>query len=340
MCIIVKYLLQFFVLYGSISNIPTGITFFNASMDRSLRVNGRNRLKTYIFTFLLLTLTVAVLVITGLEFGASYAYASYEERKVDSPSIPLNTNILPKQNSSIFAPKVVTVISNDGNKKALVYGRYVSEVLAEMGVSLDDDDIAIPDLTEVISDERVIQVIKVDIEYKTRQEVIPYSLIETKTEDLNTGTVQIKQNGSDGLLTKTIKIIYRDEIAFKSSVVKTEVTKKAVDKIVLIGTKPVTIQSCGYWDAVIDRYVDPTLFKQKNDWMKFIMRCETWCDSGQNTRNVYLGLYQFNKKTFAAYGGSNIWDGTEQIEVVSEMYNTPGNRAWHWPTCNAKYLAR
>ncbi|HRI06059.1 MAG TPA: G5 domain-containing protein [Candidatus Dojkabacteria bacterium] len=308
-------------------------------MDRSIRVNGSARLKTYLFTFTLLVLTVAVLIVTGLEFGASYAYAG-ETRNDKSSALSIDTSTLPKKNRSIFAPKVVAVTSKAGTFKALVYGRTVGEVLSEMKISLDEDDLTIPDIEEVITEKRVIQVIKVDVEYKNREEIIPFTLVEKKTEELNTGTVKIDQEGSNGLLVKTIKVIYRDGVAFKSSVVKSEVTKKAIDKIVLIGTKPVTIQSCGYWDAVIDRYVDPTLFKQKNDWMKFIMRCETWCDSGQNTRNVYLGLYQFNKKTYTAYGGTNIWDGTEQIEIVSKMYDTPGNRAWHWPACNAKYLSR
>lgn len=308
-------------------------------MDRSIRVNGSTRLKTYIFTFSLLVLTVTVLIVTGLEFGASYIYAA-ESKKDNSQLIALTTSSLPKENRSIFAPKVVTVTSKEGTLKQLVYGKTVGEVLSEMEIHLDENDLAVPDLGEVITEKRAIQVIKVDVEYKNRQEVIPFTLIERKTEELNTGTVKLEQEGTDGLLTKTIKIIYRDGVAYKSSVVKSEVTKDPIDKIVLIGTKPVTIQSCGYWDAVIDRYVDPTIFKQKNDWMKFIMRCETWCDSGQNTRNVYFGLYQFNKKTYAAYGGNNIWDGTEQIEIVSKMYDTPGNRGWHWPACNAKYLSR
>lgn len=283
-------------------------------------------------------------MLVGFRFGASYVFAeegSNSAEESNALNLPTEFSLVLNVSSSVFSPKVVTIRDLDGDTTSLVYGKTVDEVINEIGIKLDEDDITIPDLEVVVSNRSVIQIVKVDIEYTVKKEAIPFKVIEKETNSLNTGTVVVDQAGKDGLLAKTIKIVYQDGIAFRSSVVKSEVEIPVQDKLVLIGTKPVTIQSCSYWDAVIDRYANPTTRKEKNSWMKFVMRCETWCDSGQNTKNTYLGLYQFNQRTFNSKGGQNIWDGTEQIEIVSSMYEYGDSyRSLQWPTCNSKFNAQ
>lgn len=308
-------------------------------MDRSIRNNGIAKQKvigllTIIFIFFI------SLFLVGFNHSASYIYASEQNDKESSfnENIQGVFNVVQNQSYSVFPPKIIDVKTVNGVSRHLVYSDTVAKTLKEAGVELDENDLTIPDLNKVITHMSAIQIIDVEIEYIVKKEVVPYKSIEKKTEDLNTGTYKVSQDGVNGEIERTIKVMYHDGIAVSSSVVKTDTIVNTVDKIILVGTKSVTIQSCGYWDNVIDRFVDPASNKRKNDWMKFVMRCETWCDSGQNTRNTYFGLYQFNRNTFRAYsGGKDIWDGTEQIKVVSSMYDTPGNRGWHWPSCNAKF---
>lgn len=310
-------------------------------MDRSYRVNGNRRLKNHTTFIRAFFVSISLLLLMGFKFGASYIYAESSvtnNNSINDSTLPKLFSISQSVTTSVFSPKVVDIITSDNVTRHLVYGKTVSEIIDETGYTLNENDITFPDLPEVIAHNGKIQIIRVQIEYIEKEETIPFMIIEKNTDSLNTGTVKIEQEGKNGLLAKVIKIVYQDGVATRSSIVKTYVKTPVVHKNVLIGTKPVTIQSCGYWDNVIDRYVDPAKNAKKNDWMKFVMRCETWCDSGQNTRNVYFGLYQFNKRTFASKGGVNIFDGTEQIRIVSGMYDFGDPyRSLQWPSCNAKY---
>lgn len=309
-------------------------------MDRTFRKHGNIGTKKYNSFTLFFFLILALLLSAGLTFGATYTYAQTEIAVIENNSdreLPSNLRVFDRDDESVFAPKVVDIISTEGISRELVYGRTVGEILKELNIKLSEYDYTKPDTNSVVAHKGAINIVKVTFEYYNKSEIIPYVTEERRTDNLNTGTVEISQEGINGELVKRIKVVYEDGIAVKSTVVSNNIIKPMQNKILLIGTKPVTIHSCGYWDNVIDRYVDPSTQERKNRWMKSVMRCETMCNSGKNTRNTYFGLYQFNQKTFKSYGGQNIYDGTDQILTVSKMYDTPGNRAWHWPVCNSRF---
>ncbi|KKR05636.1 MAG: 3D domain-containing protein [candidate division WS6 bacterium GW2011_GWF2_39_15] len=311
-------------------------------MDRFIRESGRRsarRNKLVGASFFVLTLLVFSIL---SRLGNTYVFA--EDEKASSliqvtENKKLNGYLLSNgAETPLFAPKVVTISTDEGVNKYLAYGATVKDILDELMYSLDENDFPIPDYGHVVTDGSNIRIVRVDIKYFQKTNVIPFAIKETKTEELNTGTVKVAQEGKNGSLLKTVQVKYHDGIAVKSTIVKSEITLNPINKLVLIGTKPVTIQSCSYWDKVIDRAVDPTTNKEKNQWMKYVMRCETWCDSGQNTKDRFLGLYQFRKSTYASKGGVNIWDGTEQIQIVSSMYEYGNDyRSLQWPNCNARY---
>jgi len=237
-----------------------------------------------------------------------------------------------------FPPRVITLIQGDEENKELVYGVRTSDIVKEIGLYVDENDLVIPDDSHIISDGSIIQVIRVDIEYIVKEEKIHYTEQEIETESLNTGSVVLEQEGEDGTREKTIKVMYHNGKAVGSEVVKSIVTKQPVSRIVLIGTKPVTIASCGYWGLYIDKITND---KRERDWMKKVMFWESGCDSGRISKSgSYKGLFQFSPRTFASKRGENIFDGAEQIRIVHQMY-TGASDAYltqQWKDSNNTYI--
>ncbi|MCK9368740.1 transglycosylase family protein [Candidatus Dojkabacteria bacterium] len=102
-------------------------------------------------------------------------------------------------------------------------------------------------------------------------------------------------------------------------------------------TKPSTIHSCKYWFKKVDKVT--VKGTKKNVWMRYIMSCESGCNPTANTSNKYFGLYNFTKATYKGKGGKNIFDGKEQIRIVSKMYDRGSTyRAQQFPGCNRAFL--
>jgi hypothetical protein len=101
--------------------------------------------------------------------------------------------------------------------------------------------------------------------------------------------------------------------------------------------KPSTIQSCKYWFKKVDTITVKR--SKKNVWMRYIMYCESGCNPTDNTKNKYFGLYNFTKNTFRGKGGTNIFDGRQQINIVSKMYDLgPAYRSMQFNKCNRAFI--
>jgi hypothetical protein len=285
-----------------------------------------NNLKLFLF---ILPISILFLIFTGRV--SSHVQAS----GTVLPNTYLNQLLLSTvgiNEQSTFPPRVVTIVTKDSSWKELVFSQTADEIVKELGIIVDLNDMVKPDDDQIVANNGIVQIVKVDIEMFTKTEDVAFSTKEVETETLTTGTVQVKQEGAEGVREKTIKIVHEDGKVVKSEIVVSSIVKEPIEQILLIGTKPVTIQDCAHWDTVINLLVPAADDPIKNNWMRYIMRAETWCDSGQNTNNKYLGLYQFLRSTYAGNGGVNIWDGTEQIRVVSKMYDICQQKQWspHW----------
>lgn len=278
---------------------------------------------------------------TGIFIQDSNIYAQEEAvLGVISKDIPKFGYEISNEYNVGFAPKNITIRTMAGEKTYLVYANSASEILNELNISLDTDDEIIPSPTEYIPHNGVIVIVKVESEVYTNNLPIYFKKITIEDNTLDKGTKKLQTKGVNGILEKKIRVIYKDDVAYRSEVLETNVILKPVDQVTLIGTKPVTIASCSYWNNVIDDIAPKEKNKEKNTWMKYVMLCESGCDSGKGLdkyfegSKAFYGLYQFTEYTFKAYGGTNMFDGYDQIEVVSRMYDMTGNPAHHWPACN------
>lgn len=112
----------------------------------------------------------------------------------------------------------------------------VKDLLADVGITLSEDDVVTPDLDSAIFDGIDILVQKVEYKEETTTETIDYGYTTEETSSLTTGTSKIKQEGKKGEKTVVSKNKYVDGVLTETVVVSEEVTKEPVDQIKLVGT--------------------------------------------------------------------------------------------------------
>lgn len=283
-------------------------------------------------------ISLFLIMCSGIFINDSSIYANEVLGIKSSPNIEVFKK--EKASSIGFAPKNVTVKGVDWERNVLVYSDYAKDILSESNIVLDSDDEILPSSNEYIPHNGVIVIVKVESKIFNNFESIPFKKIEKEDPELEKGVEKISIVGSKGLMEKTIRVIYKDGVPYRSEIIDAVVITNPVNEIKLIGTKPMTVASCSYWNKYVDKVAPESKDKKKNTWMKYVMYCESGCDSGKgfdkyfDGSKAFYGLYQFTEYTFKAYGGTNIFDGYDQIDVVSRMYDLEGNAAHHWPACN------
>ncbi len=145
---------------------------------------------------------------------------------------------------------------------------------------------------------------------------IPFETKKIKDPTLRLGIDTVAQEGAVGEIYKTI------------------ILKEPVDRIIKIGTQTSAMggSNCNHWFEVVDRV---TQNERERSALKALIRCETRCNDSKNNNNTYLGLLQFRRSTFYHYGGTDIWDGEQQIRAALKILNSgPGSLSHHWPACS------
>jgi hypothetical protein len=296
-------------------------------------------IKLNILVFFLVTITFFIT-------GSSFAYAQNTE-----PNIEIVKQIVYGDIDTDFAqtypPKVITILTKDCEETVLAYGRKVEDILNISDYNIDYNDIVEPKLDEYIASGSTIVITEVDVEVYTEEKTLPFETSTYETDNYDTGSFITEVNGQDGYSKDTIRIIYEDGIAVRKETIKNEIIQEPVTEVIAIGTRSVTIASCEYWGEVVDNI---TTDQTKREWFKYVMWRESGCDSGKTSygSGAFKGLMQYLPSTFyTLYGGSDIWDGYEQILIASSIYDEKlsyGEIGWtylqsQWPTATKEFRA-
>lgn len=145
---------------------------------------------------------------------------------------------------------------NVDNEKKFVKStaKTVGEVLAEQGIVLDSDDEVVPTADTALSNEMVIDVLRVEYVTREAEETIEFTSKTKYSSAMLKGTKKVTQEGQNG--TKTV--VYKDKVVngvVESSAVESEtVTKKPVTKITTVGT---LTKSSGLGNSKIEKNCKP-----------------------------------------------------------------------------------
>ncbi len=225
----------------------------------------------------------------------------------------------------VTAKKLTVVLAGKKAKQVQVPATTVREALQELGIELDKHDRTTPQRTTELKNG--MKVVFNDVEVKRRQvegESYDVATIERENPDEPEGTTDVVRKGRSGVRDATYRVVWRNGERISRELVKSDVQRKAVARIVEVGTKepePVAsgpVNLSGVWARLAQ------------------------CESGGNPTAVnpagpYYGLYQFTASTWASVGGSGLPHQASPAEQTKRAQILQARSGWgQWPACAAK----
>jgi Tol biopolymer transport system component len=132
----------------------------------------------------------------------------------------------------------VSVMADGGSQEVnLVAGSTVENALDSANIVLSQTDRVDPPLYSVLNGGEIIVVIRVQEEFETRQEIVPFERQELQNESLPAGETRLVQAGMNGLREVTIRHVLENGIEVSSSVVAETLLQTAVPEIVMVGVQ-------------------------------------------------------------------------------------------------------
>ncbi len=145
---------------------------------------------------------------------------------------------------------------NVDNEKKFVKStaKTVGDLLEEQNIVLDSDDEVVPSVDTALSNELIINVLRVEYVTREAEETIKFGSKTKYSSAMLKGTKKVTQEGVNGSKT----VVYKDKVVngvVESSEVQSEtITKKPVDKVTTIGT---LVKSSGLGNSKIEKNGKP-----------------------------------------------------------------------------------
>ncbi|MGV3562944.1 MAG: transglycosylase family protein [Nocardioides sp.] len=223
----------------------------------------------------------------------------------------------------VTTPKKLTlVIAGAKAKKRTLTAATVREALEEMGVTITKLDEA-----NLRFDKRLRggeRIVFTDVRVERRAvdgETIAFDTVEREDSSMPEGETEVVQEGRTGLRDVVYKVFIRNGEVAVREVVKAEVLRQPVDRVVRVGTQEAAPNFAGgstVWDS--------------------LAQCESGGNWAINTGNGYYGGLQFSLSTWRAYGGPGYphqQSRETQIAIATKLRDASGGYG-AWPGCAAK----
>lgn len=240
----------------------------------------------------------------------------------------------PRSTDQIFGYNIIKVETVDGIFNLFTPYSSVEDILTDAGIQFDEDDKLNVSPNEILGSSAYIKLTKIDSNEESVEYPVPFSTIFEEDPELEVGNEILKQEGVDGKKVVVYEHIFADGVKVDQKIASETIIKDPTPEIIIKGTKPLPIilytsNTCNYWDGIID---EKTADPNERLWLKSVMRCESGCNAANN--GPHKGLFQFLPSTFERYGGENIFDGAEQIDITLRIYRLGGSG--QWPYCSSR----
>lgn len=173
---------------------------------------------------------------------------------------------------TVDSPKIVTIHADGASHSIGTANATVEDLLAEVGITLGDNDYTEPSIKTMASDGMDINVYRVEIKTVTKTEKIAHKTEIIKDSNLDKGKTKIETRGVDGEKSVTYRITYINGAESEKNAVASTLLKEPVTEVKRIGTKTVVIKDNG-----VDKYNDQTVGSVINGSYTHYCACEICC---------------------------------------------------------------
>jgi len=118
----------------------------------------------------------------------------------------------------------------------------VADFLSQQGIELEGLDRVEPALTETVSSNTLIKVIRVEKVTDVVEEPIKFATVTKNDQGLEKGKQKVVTNGQEGLMEKKYEVILEDGKEVSRELVSETKVKDKQDKVVAMGTKVIATQ--------------------------------------------------------------------------------------------------
>ncbi len=164
--------------------------------------------------------------------------AGVKLREGDRLSVGKKVPITENTKVEIDRAFTVTLICDGRKQKIRTTDCSVSELLSKAGIRLNADDIVTPALSKNLTKKAEVQVKRVTYKEVKKTVTVEYETVVKYDDSMYEEQVYVKREGKDGEKVNYYKKKYIDGKYDSKELVRTEVTKDSVSKIVVWGAKP------------------------------------------------------------------------------------------------------
>jgi len=227
-------------------------------------------------------------------------------------------------NLTVNTAKTITIEAAGKDKKIETTALTVGQALTEAGIAVDSDDKVSTKESTKLKDGLEFSVIKVDVTTVTKKTKVAYDTVYKNTDSLDKGKTKVDTEGRSGQRTVVYTVVRHDGKTVKQTKKSSKITRKATDKVVLVGTKQDAVASSGgstSGNSVWDR----------------LAQCESGGNWSINTGNGFYGGLQFTASTWRAMGGSGLPHQASRETQIAVAKKLQARAGWgQWPGCTSK----
>lgn len=236
------------------------------------------------------------------------------------------TGSLDPQSALVINKARSLVITADGRDiSTYAIASSVGEVLAKVGITLQDLDYSKPAENDPLPEDGRIFVVRVREEVLREQQSIPYSTNSSTDNTLESGQTRVITAGEDGLQVATVRVRYEDGKEVSRTTEATVVLKDPVTAVEVVGSKMVQ-QTTDVGGAPVSYYKAITVTATSY----------SPCNSGSDTcypltamgTTVKKGVLAVDSTWWPILKGTQIYIPGYGTGVVQDKGSYPGTHHW------------
>ncbi len=166
-----------------------------------------------------------------------------------------------KMNITLKIAFHLTYVDGGKEQQAWTTSATVANFLTQQGIKLNELDRVEPALTETISKNGVVSVIRVEKVTDVVEEPVQFAVVTKKDESLEKGQEKIISTGKQGRVSKQYEVVLENGQEVSRKLMTEQNVLKKQDKVVAVGTKDLAMQvSRGEVETGKEFYVEATAY--------------------------------------------------------------------------------
>lgn len=165
------------------------------------------------------------------------AIAGVEVSAYDRVSPDLDDYVEPDTHITIERATPVRITVDGTESQHWVIAETVQGALDQVGISLGPLDRITPARGAALTEETAIQIVRVVEEFVEEVETLPFKVVRWAAPELERGQTKVVREGQEGIIKKTVRVVYEDGKPVNRTIVGSEVIQPVVDRIIGEGTR-------------------------------------------------------------------------------------------------------